>query len=494
MRYALLTLLLVAPAVAHARLEPLAEVVELHQPASPLVSVRLMLSAGSVDDPTGKEGLAALTGLMVGAAGTKKRPYKELTEALYPMAASLQVATDREVTVVSGEVHKDKLDAFTELLVEAVTQPGFMAEDLERNRERLLSALTTGLRSGSDELLGLEAIQGVVFRGHPYEKPPEGTVAGLRAITADDVRGFHHVHFVQRRLMIGVAGGYPEGYPQRLAVALAGLPAGEPRPSLPPGPAVSGRRVTIIDKATASVGIHVAHPLGVTRSDPDFVPLLVASSWLGEHRTFHGILMRELRGERGLNYGDYTYVEHWADPPATSHPTPNRPRSRGMFSIWVRPVAPKNAHFALRAALHFVDEAVKRGISQEELDATRDFLTGYSKLWAQTGSRRLGFLMDSRFHGTPPWLDHLEARLRELTPAEVNAAMRKHLHVDGWEAVIVSDKAAALAEALRSDAQSPITYEADVPERVRRADAVIQGRALAPLDVRVVPVGELFER
>lgn len=498
MKRAILTVLLMLmalPVTAKTLRKPLIDVVTMPRPSSPLVSVRLMFRVGSIDDPKGKEGLAALTGLMVGSAGTAKRSFKELTEALYPMAASIGVDTDREVTTITGEVHRDKLAEYTALLQEAVLEPGFAQSDLDRNRELLSSSLTTGLRSGSDELLGLEAIQDAVYHDHPYGHPAEGTVAGLAAITLDDVKAFHREQYTEARLMVGVAGGYPEGYPEQLVAALGALPDGlKGTPQLPPAPTVAGRRITLIDKPTASVGIHIAHPLPVTRADADYYPLLVASSWLGEHRTFHGILMRELRAERGLNYGDYTYVEHWSNPPGTSHPSPNHPRRQQMFSVWIRPVAPQNARFAMRAALHFLDDAMARGITQQELDTTRNFLVGYSKLWAQTQSRRLGFLMDSRFYDMPPYLDQIEARLATLTPDAVNAAMRKYIHTDAWEAVVVTDGAAALAEALKADEPSPITYEAEVAPRVREADAVIQARKIAPTEVRIVPVAEMFER
>src|SRR6185436_10191250 len=85
---------------------------------SPLVAIRLMFDVGSIHDPKGKEGLAALTASMVGEAGTKKRSYTELLEALYPLATSISTNADREVTVLSGMVHRDKLADYTALLEE----------------------------------------------------------------------------------------------------------------------------------------------------------------------------------------------------------------------------------------------------------------------------------------------------------------------------------------------------------------------------------------
>jgi zinc protease len=398
------------------------------------------------------------------------------------------------VTVFAGKVHRDKLAEYTALLREALLSPGFREADLERNRELLLSYLTTTLRSGSDELLGLEALQGRIYRDHPYATPASGTEQGLRAITMDDVRAFYRDHYTQARLMVGVAGGYPEGFVEELESAMKALPKGDvARTPVPEPKQPEGRTYTLIDKSTGSAGIHLGYPIDVTRKDPDYYPLMVANSWLGEHRTFHGKLMQELRGKRGLNYGDYSYIEHWANPPATSHPTPNRPRREQAFSVWIRPVAPENARFALRAALHFLDEAREEGMTQPELDATREFLTGYSKLWAQTSSQRLGFLMDSRYYGMPSYLEEIEKRLKDLTVEQVNAAIRKYIRTDQYEAVIVTDKAEQLARELKEETPSPIRYNAEPPPGVKDEDEKIIERPVKPTEVRVVPVGEMFE-
>src|SRR5690349_11167439 len=134
---------------------------------SPLVSIRLQFDAGSIYDPAGKEGLAALTALMIGQAGTQTRSYTDLLEALYPMAAEIGTLTDREVATVGGTVHKDKLAEYTALLEEALLKPGFSQSDFERNKEQLVAALTNNLKS-NDELLGLEMLQQEIWKGHPY--------------------------------------------------------------------------------------------------------------------------------------------------------------------------------------------------------------------------------------------------------------------------------------------------------------------------------------
>jgi zinc protease len=483
------------PAAAQSAAAPGAiELVELPSPGSPLVAVRLMFRAGSIQDPPGKEGLAALTALMLGQAGTEEHSYSELLDAFYPMASSIATNTGREVSVLAGETHVDNLDAYTDLLAEAVVQPAFAQSDFERNKDQLLSFLTSTLRGGSDELLGLEALQQEIFDRHPYGHAPEGTVSGLAAITLDDVKSFYRGHFTRGNLLLGVAGGYPDGFPGKLRAKLAGLPAGAKEVvELPPLPHAEGRRFTLIDKDTASVGIHFGHAIPVTRDQDDYYPLMVANSFLGEHRTFNGLLMNELRGNRGLNYGDYSYIEFYAAPPFTSRPTPNVPRRQQYFSVWIRPVVPETAHFALRAGLHFIERTVDRGLTQEQFELTRDYLVNYSKLWAQSLSERLGIHMDSRFYGMPYWIDEIERQLSGMKVEQVNAALAKYIDPRDWRAVMVTDDASGVAAALFLDEPSPMTYNSVVAAAVVQEDAKIVGFEVDPTAVEIVPVAKTFE-
>lgn len=460
---------------------------------SPLVAVRLMFDVGSIHDPKGKEGLAALTASMVGEAGTQKRSYTDLLEALYPMAAEIETGGDREVTLFSGMVHRDKLAEYTALLEEVLLQPGFAEADFQRNKDQLHSFLTNTLPS-NDELLGLEALQTRLWQGHPYGHPAAGTVEGLKNITLDDVKKFYRDNYTQANLMLGVAGGYPKGYVEKLQKDLAALPKGTPgRMELPPAPTVKGRNFVLVEKETASVGLHFGFPLPVTRADADYFPLMVANSFLGEHRTFHGRLMQQLRGARGLNYGDYSYIEYYPAAPFTTSPTPNVPRRQQYFSVWIRPVVPADAQFALRAGMHEVQRLRDRGLTQEEFDLTRDFLLNFTKLWVQSLSDRLGFHMDSRFYGTPYFIDEVDKRLRAMKAEDVNTAVKKHLSLDNFVAVLITDDAAQVQATLQKDTPSPKTYNSPVAADITEADKTIQAIPVKPTSIEIVPVAELYD-
>jgi len=470
------------------------EVVELPSANSPLVAIRLQFHVGSIHDPAGKEGLASLTAAMIGNGGTQKRSYKDLVEALYPMAASINGNTDREVTLIAGIIHRDKLADFTALLEEAVLQPGFSQADFDRNKEQLVTGLTNGLRS-NDEALGLELLQDEIYPGHPYGHSPVGTVDGLKNITLDDVKAFYKQNYTQARLMLGVAGGYPKDYVAQLKQAFGSLPAGvKDSASLPAAPAITGRNFTLVEKQTGSVGIHFGFPLPINRADADYYPLMVANSFLGEHRTFNGRLMQQLRGKRGLNYGDYSYIEYWANAPFTSNPTPNVPRREQFFSVWIRPVVPVDAQFALRDGLYEVQRLRDQGMTKAEFELSRDFVLNYSKLWAQSLSRRLGFMMDSRFYGMPYYIDEIDKRLKSLTVEQVNAAIKKYLQTDNYQAVFVTAEAQKLKDTLEKDDPSPKTYNATPEPEVAEADKTIQAIKVKPTSIRILPVDQVFQK
>jgi zinc protease len=470
------------------------QLVTLPSPGSPIVAVRLLFDVGSIHDPAGKEGLAALTGFMVAQAGTQKRSYKDLLETLYPMAASINVTIDREITEIGGQVHRDKLAEYTALLQEAVLQPAFSEADFQRNKEQLVAYLTNSLRS-NDELLGLEMLQQEIFENHPYGHAPAGTVEGLGSLTLDDVKKFYKEHYTQSNLMLGVGGGYPTDYPGKLQKDLAALPKGEAgRLELPALPKIEGRNYTIVDKQTGSVGLHFGWPIPITRADADFYPLMVATSYLGEHRTSHGRLYQELREKRGLNYGDYAYLEYYANPPFTSNPTPNVPRRQQYYSIWIRPVVPEDAQFALRGALAEVHRLREEGLTKEEFELTRDYLRNYTKLWAQSLSDRLGFLMESTYYGTPYFIEEIEKNLAKITVADVNRVVKKYITPDNYDAVLVTANGAAVKEMLQKDEPSPKTYNAAVAEEVTERDKQFIGLKVKPTALEVVPVDQTFQK
>jgi zinc protease len=470
----------------------------LQSAGNPLVSFRFVMHTGSALDPPGKEGLAALTALMVSQGGTEELTLTEVMEALYPMAAEFSSQADKEVTTFIGRAHRDHLEPFYAVFRERIQRPRFDAEDFERNKTELLNFLTKSLPSADDEELGKTSLEGELYRRHPYGHPVQGTVAGVESLTLDDVKAFYRERYTADNLQIGIAGDLPEGFADRVVEDFRkALPSGKREdsalPSLPEG---KGLEVTVIEKPTAeATAISLGFPLDISRKDADFYPLLVANTFLGDHRTFHGVLMNELRAKRGLNYGDYSYIEAFRQDGASTFALPNIPRRQQHFSIWIRPVAPENAHFALRGAIFYLRRLVDRGMSQDEFAEMREYLTSYSKLWVQSLDRRLGYQLDSSFYGTGFHIDEIEKRLSTMTVEDVNRAVKKHLDRWDFRVAMVAPNAQELASAIRENRKSPVTYQTSAAaEEVLAEDREIEALPLPIDSVKVEPVAARFQK
>jgi len=174
----------------------------LPAPSSPLAAFRIRFRCGSIDDPEGKEGLNALTAMTIGQGGTRELTFRELTDRLYPMAATIQVQFDREVTTFAGEVHRDHLKAYYEILTGVLLRPRFDESDFRRSRDVLVAGIETGLRGNDDEGLGKAALGHLMYEGHPYRQPDAGTVQGLKSIALDDVKAHYLKCYTQGNVVL----------------------------------------------------------------------------------------------------------------------------------------------------------------------------------------------------------------------------------------------------------------------------------------------------
>ena len=467
---------------------------------SPLVTLRIAFRAGSQDDPPGKEGLAALTARLVSEGGSRAMTYAKLLEKMYPLAGRMGGQCDKELTIFTGQVHRDKLGVFYPLFAETLLHPRFDQADFERLRQEQISYLTAHLRGNDDENLGKLALQLALYpQQHPYGHVNQGTVAGLQSITLDDVRDFYRTHYTQATVTPVAAGGVDDAFRTKLAQDFASaLPTGKRQPvELPQPAALRDIELTIVEKPTIATAISLGFPLDVTRSDDDFYALAVAASAFGEHRTFNGRLMKSMRGKRGLNYGDYAYIENFIQDGGSTFPEPGIPRRQQFFSIWIRPVPHDKAAFALRQAVRELDRLVKDGLTEEEFEATRKFLFHYSKLWVQSQSRRVGYDMDGEFYARDSLVNELARRLPTMTREDVNAAIRKHLQAKDLAVVLVTDDAARLRDQLTSGKPTPLVYDtAGTPADILAEDSEIESWPLSinAERLRIVPAKELFER
>ncbi|MDB4987185.1 MAG: Peptidase, family [Myxococcaceae bacterium] len=465
---------------------------------TPVVELRIAFDGGSADDPPGLEGLTYVTVMSMLEGRTGELSFAERQRRLFPMAAEISAHVEREQVVFSGRVHKDHLVAFYPLFRDVLLKPAFDATDFERVRTRALSQLTQDLRGADDETLGKEVLQAMLFEGHPYAHPELGSERGLGALAREKLIEQWAAVLCRGRVRGAAAGPVDEDFAHQVEADLAGLQSAAcsaPR-TLPPPSSLNTRRVWIIDKPEAgSVAISIGLPIDVTRRDSDYAALSLAAAYLGQHRTFTGRLMKKMRGERGLNYGDYAYAEHFVQEGDTRFAMPNVSRRQQYFSVWLRPVRPEQARFALRMAVRELEQFAAEGLSEADFERMQRFLPRYFSLFAQTEQQRLGNTLDDGFYGLDkPNLQALSAAFATLTREQVNAAIRRHIAPARLQIAMVAPGAEALAAALVRGEPSPISYNVEKPESVLVEDKLIENHPLGLLkeQVNVLPLGSIF--
>ena len=463
--------------------------------SSPLVDVSFIIHSGAGFDPEGRKGLAALTAALISDGGSEAKTIDEINEAMFPMASGFNAQVDKEMTRLSGQVHKDNLDAWYELVRGQLLFPAWSEQDFERIRTQITNAIRTDLVANNDEELGKEYLYSMIYTdGHPYGSLNLGTVGDIESTTLDEVKQFYRDNYTISNITVGLSGGYPESFPARVGNDLQKLDAGV-KSLLDAGaaPLVEGRHATIIEKETPGVAVSFGFPIDIKRGDPDWVALWLARSYFGEHRSTNSHLYQRIRETRGMNYGDYAYIEYFPRGMFQFHPDTNLGRQQQIFQVWIRPVRSNNdGHFATRVALYELENLIENGMTESDFEATRAYLSKFVSLLTDGQSRQLGYAIDSQYYGIDDFATYVRDGLNQLTLDDVNRVIRENLNTADMQFVFITRDGADLKERLESGRRSPMRYDADLPQEVLDEDELIDNVAIGFDSVEVVSADDVF--
>jgi zinc protease len=506
---ALVLLVLLFVAQTQALAAATIDVVELKQANANKVVFKIRFNNGSISDPSDKRGLTFATASLMAQGGAGGLSYAEIQDKMMPWAASYFAAVDKQVTTFTFQVPVDFVDEFYPLVKNVLLAPDFSEQDYSRVMKAQQNYVDQVVRASSDEDYSKFALEDQLFRGGNMQHLRQGTSASVAGISLEDIKANYKSSFTRNNVLIGIAGNYSDALLERLKADMATLSDAEFVPATPSKAKLAdGIQVEIIAKDQAfGSAIFTGAPLPITRANDEFAALMIANSWMGEHRKSYSRLYQKIRQTRSMNYGDYSYIEWYSAGGRNQLPPSGVPRASNYWSIWIRPVQiasqlkdqyPEladitigHAHFALRMAIREFDLMIKNGMSEEDFAATKTFLRSYSKLYAQSPAQRLGWLMDSRFYGRTDYLAELDSLLQKATLEEVNTALRKYWQTDNMFVTIVTNvnEAQALADSLISNSPSPMSYsdlvKSGLPEDVLAEDDVV---AVYPLNVKKVTV------
>jgi zinc protease len=465
--------------------------------SSSLIDVSILVHAGAAMDPAGKKGLAALTASMLTDAGSATWTIQEINDAMYPLASGFNASVDKEMTRLSGQVHKDNLDTWYRYVRSQLLNPGWNEQDFERIKTHQVNEVRTGLVGNNDEELAKEVLYADIFgSGHPYGSLNLGNSGDIQSITLDDVKDFYARHYTVNNLTVGLSGGYPASFAAMLSEDLQVLPAGEQaRVELPTVETIDANSVTIVEKETPAVAVSFGFPIELKRGDPDWLALWLARSYLGEHRSENGRLYQRIRNLRGMNYGDYAYIEYFPSGMFNMQPGTNLGRQQQIFQIWIRPLRNNSdAHFATRAARFELEKLVSEGMNESDFEATKAFLSNFASLMTDGQSRQLGYALDSQYYEIDEFAKYVRQGLGTLTLADVNRVIQENLATENMHYVFVTKDAEDLKRRLVNDQPSPMDYDSEKTDDLLKEDKLIEALSLGFDDERVtiVPAENVF--
>jgi zinc protease len=392
----------------------------------PIVSLNLVVRAGTAHDPDTLPGLSVFTGDMLREGGTTERTAAGLAADIETLGADLSVITGADYTLVAVDSVSDHAARLLGLMAEMVEKPAFGDKEMEMFRKRELSRLE--LSRSDPEWIADFVLLEQLYGTHPYSRY-DTTEEALKAMTREDVVSFHETHYAARNgFFVAVGDVDPKAFGSLLEKSFGSLPKGKKaKIKWPAIPAPDKRRVVLVDRpGSAQTVIRVANTT-LEGAHSDALPLMVSSHVLGGNASSR--LFMVLREEKGLTYGCYSHVPMRIDVGAFFIETSTKTASTGE---------------SLDEIFHqleiFTAAGDAGGVNADELQASQQYLTGVLAIKAQTASRIADMLIDRIVYGLPEsYYDTYAKKVNAVTTDDVRSLMKKYVHPEAALVVLVGD-------------------------------------------------------
>jgi zinc protease len=402
--------------------------------SEPAVTARLViLSAGSIKDPEGMPGVAQMTANML-TQGTEKRSAREIAETIDFVGGSLEASAGKDATNVTLDVVKKDLQTGFDLMSDVVLHPAFKADELDRQRQQLLSSLT--VQYSSPEYLASVVLHRAVYGSSPYGWPGEGTPETAKKLTSKELAEFHAANYAPNQSFLAFAGDItPEEAFATAEKYFGAWPKVDVATSKPPEPpASSGQHIWLIDKPDSVQTQIRAGKLGIRTGDPDFIPVVVMNRIFGGG--YNSRLNTEVRINKGLTYG------------ANSSFEPHRYAGAFVVDTFTR------TEVTVEAAKLVVDLIAKMStgeVTPKEMDFARDYLAGVYPIQTETAEQVADRVLSvAAFNLPADYNSTYPEKVRGVTSAQVREMAQRYLSTKDID-IVLAGNISAFRDALKKE-------------------------------------------
>ena len=397
------------------------QVIAVSHHEQPAVSLRLIVRAGSAQDPDNRPGLATLAASLLDQ-GTTTKTAEQVAQGIDSIGGAMGVGAGLDLSSIFAAVMKDSLNVGLDIVADVARNPAFAPEEIERQRQQMISAMKVSYED--PDFIAGTVFDRLVYGFHAYGKPDGGTPESLSAITRADLQAFHKRWFLPNNAILAIVGDVTAEEAFAGAERAFGnwtradVPAGTTSNVPPPA-----RRVVVIDRPGAvQTEIRVGH-IGVPRKHPDFLALDVALKILGGEGGNR--LYRVLRSDRGLTYGAEAKIQALKDAGDIVASTDTRSETTSE---------------ALRLIVDEFARIRRERVNPRELADAQAYLTGSFPLSIETpGDIALQVLNAVVFGLDLQELQTYRDRVNRITPDDIQRVAQQYLHPDRLSIVLVGD-------------------------------------------------------
>jgi zinc protease len=407
------------------------DVLESH--TVPTVALSGILLAGDSTSPAGKPALATLAADMV-QRGTASRSKLEIAKLLENAGADLALGDNVTDVAITGAGLSRDLGLLLDVLADELQHPSFPADELVKAKAEMRNGiLRAAENTGTRAFWRLQEL--ALPEGHPYRAfEPEERIRSVEAATVEDLRRFHAERYVGSSLVLAVVGDVDaEAVAREVERRFGGMPRGVRPPLAAPDAAVGAPQAVVVTMpGKANLNLVLGMSSGLRRNDPDYEAALLANAAFGQSGMSSRLGVR-VRDKEGLSYSTGSRFGY-AD------------LAPGLWFATVA-LAPTNLSAAYRSTRDELERYLREGMSAEELRQQQSFFAGNFQVRLGSNAGIAGSLAQAeKFGFGPRYLDELPARIRAVTLAEANAALRRHLDPAKLFVIVAGDLQALPAD------------------------------------------------
>lgn len=432
----------------------------------PSIGAAAMIRAGGRYVPQEKAGLGGITGRVMRSGGTATRKGEEIDRMLDRMGASVETSVGADSASAGMSVLKEDIDKVLPVFADVLRNPAFPQDKIELAKTEVRDAISRRNET-SGAIINREFYRLIYGKDSPYARQPE--YATVASITRDDLVHFHKQYFQPENVILGVWGDFNAAEMKaKLEKELGSWPkGGNPKPAVPAVAADAKSRtgIWVINKDDVNQSEIRIGALGGKLNDQDYAANLVAAEILGGG--FASRLFNRVRTREGLAYSTYA---HWA---ATyDHP--------GTY--WVAAgTKSESTPSAIKAMREEIARLGESEVTDKEMQVAKDSILKGQAFDFDSTQKIVARLVTYEYYGYPQdFLQQTQARIRQVTKADVARVARQYWRPDNL-AVVVVGKTSEFGQPLGTDVKT-IDITIPQPERPKISQATPQtldkGKAL----------------